>query len=320
MTAGPATNQLVDPQGRVIRKLRLSLTDRCQLRCRYCMPVAASFLRAEHYLRPEEYRDIVAELAAWGIRQVRLTGGEPLLRQEFPEIVTALATIPSLELSLTTNGLLLPRYLPLLKQVGLCRINISLDTLQPETFYRLTHRQGLEQVTQAIAQAVQGGFQVKLNMVVMRHINDQELSAMVTYGQQQGVAEVRFLELMRVGYACHLPQDTFVSAQEMQARLQAHYQLTPIPSPPDSTVLRFRTNSGFTLGFMASESQPFCGSCSRWRLSADGVLRACLFREEGISLRGLDPHQRQQVYQQLLGMKPRVRGEMVAHAMYQIGG
>ncbi|MCS7031752.1 MAG: GTP 3',8-cyclase MoaA [Gloeomargarita sp. SKYG116] len=316
---GPINQQLIDPQGRVIRKLRLSLTDRCNLRCRYCMPPDAEFLSSDRYLQPNEYRDIVAELAELGIQQVRLTGGEPLLRREFPEIVTALATIPTIELSLTTNGLLLEPHLSLLKNAGIHKLNISLDSLQAATFHRITYGHALERVLQAIAQAVQQGFQVKLNMVVMRGWNDHELVDMVAYGKQLGV-EVRFLELMRVGYACQLPQNAFISAQEMLARLQEHYQLTSIPSPRDSTAFRFRTSCGATIGFIASESQPFCGHCSRWRLSADGILRACLFREGGIALRGMNAQQRQQAYQQLLGMKPAVRGQTVSHAMYQIGG
>lgn len=309
----------MDKYDRVIRKLRLSVTDRCNLRCRYCMPLSAQFMDRSAYLQPREYAEIVKELAQLGITTVRLTGGEPLVRQEFPEIVSLLAKIPDLEISLTTNGIFLEQFLDLLKGCNVRTLNISLDSLTQENFYRIAHTHQLEPITRSIEQAVDQDFRVKLNMVVMGHYNDQEIVAMVEYGHKLGV-EVRFLELMQIGYARHLPPETFISAQELLSRLQNHYDLIPISSPPDSTAVRYQTPSGGTIGFIASESQPFCGHCSRWRLSADGTLRACLFREEGISLRGLNREQRQLAYGQVLGMKPLVRASVVGHPMYQIGG
>ncbi|MCS6960200.1 MAG: GTP 3',8-cyclase MoaA [Pseudanabaenaceae cyanobacterium SKYGB_i_bin29] len=314
-----SSEQLVDKYGRIIRKLRLSITDRCNLRCRYCMPLEAQFMSKDEYLQPWEYTEIVRELAELGITTVRITGGEPLLRKEFPEIIACLATIPNLELSLTTNAVLLERFLPLLQLYNVKKLNISLDSLKADTFRSITYGQFLDKVKQAIETAVAKGFQVKLNMVVMRHYNDGELVDIVEYSKRLQV-EIRFLELMQIGYACHLPQETFVSAQEMIDKLQGYYRFIPITSAPDSTAFRFKTECGATIGFIASESQPFCGHCSRWRLSADGILRACLFREEGIALRGMSREQRYSAYRQLLGMKPTTRGQSVSHAMYQIGG
>lgn len=273
----------------------------------------------DEYLQPWEYTEIVRELAELGITTVRITGGEPLLRKEFPEIIACLATIPNLELSLTTNAVLLERFLPLLQLYNVKKLNISLDSLKADTFRSITYGQFLDKVKQAIETAVAKGFQVKLNMVVMRHYNDGELVDIVEYSKRLQV-EIRFLELMQIGYACHLPQETFVSAQEMIDKLQGYYRFIPITSAPDSTAFRFKTECGATIGFIASESQPFCGHCSRWRLSADGILRACLFREEGIALRGMSREQRYSAYRQLLGMKPTTRGQSVSHAMYQIGG
>ncbi|XFA74273.1 GTP 3',8-cyclase MoaA [Thermosynechococcaceae cyanobacterium Okahandja] len=310
---------LIDPQQRRIRKLRLSVTDRCNLRCTYCMPVDAVFMSPQHYLTAVEYATIVAELVALGVESVRLTGGEPLLRPELPEILAALAAVGVPDLSLTTNGVRLAGCLDLLAAYGVRRLNISLDSLDPHTFAAISHGQSLAAVQGAIARAVEHGFQVKLNMVVMQGVNDHELVAMVEYAKHLGI-EVRFLEVMRVGYACHLPSSQFISAAAMIRRLELHYDLQPVPQPLDATSFNFVTACGAQIGFIASESQPFCGHCSRWRLSADGVLRACLFKEAGVPLRGLDAAGRQQAYQQVLGMKPVVRGAEVHHAMHQIGG
>ncbi len=317
-TAAPSQG-LRDAQGRQIRKLRLSVTDRCNLRCTYCMPVDAAFMPPQSYLTPAEYATIVAELVELGVESVRLTGGEPLLRAEFAEIVAALAAVGVPELSLTTNGIRLVPFLPLLAQYGVRRLNISLDSLDPQTFAAISHGHHLATVKKAVATAVQQGFQVKLNMVVMGGVNDHELVPMVEYAKGLGV-EVRFLELMRIGYACHLGSDRFVSAATMLERLRQHYDLRPVPRPLDSTSFNFETACGGQIGFIASESQPFCGHCSRWRLSAEGVLRACLFKEAGVSLRGLSQRERYAAYAQVLGMKPSLRGAEVHHAMHQIGG
>ncbi|BCX12254.1 MAG: cyclic pyranopterin phosphate synthase [Thermosynechococcus sp.] len=319
VTAAIPRQRLVDAQGRQIRKLRLSVTDRCNLRCTYCMPLDAAFMPTQTYLTPVEYATIVAELVELGIESVRLTGGEPLLRAEFPEIVAALAAVGVPELSLTTNGIRLIPFLPLLDRYGVRRLNISLDSLDPQTFAAISHGHHLETVKEAIATAADQGFQVKLNMVVMAGVNDHELVPMVEYAKALGV-EVRFLELMRIGYACHLGSDRFVSAATMLEHLRQYYDLRPVPRPQDSTSFNFETACGAQIGFIASESQPFCGHCSRWRLSADGVLRACLFKEAGISLRGLSKAERYAAYGQVLGMKPSLRSAEVHHAMHQIGG
>jgi cyclic pyranopterin phosphate synthase len=315
----PLIDQLIDKYDRPIRKLRLSLTDRCNLRCNYCMPLNATFMKSEQYLSATEYTEIIQELAQLGITSVRLTGGEPFLRADFADILANIAQIEGIELSLTTNGILLTPHLSLLKQQGIKKLNISLDSLQADTFRKITHGQNLGTVLNAIETAVSQGFQVKLNMVLIANQNAHELPAMVAYAKKWGI-EVRFLELMQIGYACNLPQDSFISAKTMIECLSQHYQLISIPSPKDSTAFRFRTTCGAQIGFIASESQPFCGHCSRWRLSADGILRACLFKEAGISLKHLTADQRYQVYQQVLGMKPALRSSQVSHAMYSIGG
>ncbi len=309
----------MDAYGRRIRKLRVSLTDQCNLRCHYCMPVNAQFMDANHYLTPAEYGEIIAELREWGLEEVRLTGGEPLLRREFPEILAALAPLNLKRIGLTTNGIFLDRYLSLLARYQIWDINISLDSLNPQTFKQITHGNFLHKIQDNIKLAKEQGFNLKINTIMMRGINDHELFDFVEYAKNTGV-EVRFLELMRIGQACEQQNEQFIPAQDLIDCLKTRYSLTPIPTALDATAFNFLTNCGAKIGFIASESQPFCGHCSRWRLAADGILRACLLKAEGLSIRHLNPGQRHAVYQELLGMKPYIRPAEVPHLMHQIGG
>lgn len=311
--------KLVDSWQRQIRKLRVSLTDRCNLRCRYCMPLHPHFMEQSNYLQPQEYADIIQELLAYGIEEVRITGGEPLVRPEFAKIMLGLGKLNIPHLSLTTNGILLHHHWETLKACNIRKINISLDSLRPETFTSITHRQGLPRILDNISQAVAQGFDVKINMVLMRGINDHELFDFVTYANRLSIT-VRFLELMRIGYANELYDHHFISAQECINQLQTRYNLMKITVASDSTAFYFLLDSGVKIGFIASESQPFCNHCSRWRLSADGHLFACLFTETGISIRHTLAADRHHIYQQLLTMKPTQRSEQVLHPMYEIGG
>ncbi len=310
---------LVDSYGRRIRKLRLSLTDVCNLRCVYCMPVNAEFMDKAHYLAPADYEVIVAELIDFGLEELRLTGGEPLLRHALPEILQRLSRLSLKKIGMTTNGILLDRHLDLLETHAVTNLNISLDSLQPKTFEKITYGHQLNKILTTIQTAKERGFQIKINTVMMRGLNDQELFDFVDYSRQLKI-EVRFLELMRIGYACESQEDRFISAQELIDRMVPRFVLKPVAQAQDSTSFNFTTDCGAQVGFIASESQPFCGHCSRWRLSADGVLRACLLKTDGIALGGLSSQQRQESYQQLLGMKPYLRPAEVPHLMYKIGG
>jgi len=311
--------KLVDRWQRKIRKLRVSLTDQCNLRCRYCMPLHPNFMDKHNYLTSREYVDIIQELLSYGIEEIRITGGEPLVRPEFPEIIQGLSTLNIPHLSMTTNGILLHRHWEVLKQSNIKKINISLDSLQPTTFLSITHRNNLSQVLDNISQAVNQGFDIKINVVLMRGINDHELFDFIEYAQKLSIT-VRFLELMRIGYANELYDRHFMSAQECINQIQTRYIMHRLNSEYDSTAFYFELDSGVKIGFIASESQPFCNSCSRWRLSADGHLFACLFMEEGIPIRNSSPADRQRIYEQLLGMKPIQRLPQVLHPMYGIGG
>jgi len=311
--------ELVDPWQRQIRKLRVSLTDRCNLRCRYCMPLHPNFMDEHNYLTPDEYVDIIQELLTYGIEEVRITGGEPLVRPEFSEIILGLSTLSIPQLSLTTNGILLHQYWEILKKCNVKKINISLDSLRPANFASITHRNSLSRILENISQAVAQGFAIKINVVLMRGINDHELFDFIEYAQKLSVT-VRFLELMRIGYANELYDHRFISAQECINQLQTRYRMNKTNSESDSTAFYFELDTGVKVGFIASESQPFCNSCSRWRLSADGRLFACLFTEEGISIRNISSETRHHIYEQLLGMKPIQRSTQVLHPMYGIGG
>lgn len=314
---------LVDPHGRRIRKLRLSLTDRCNLRCHYCMPVDTTFMSDKRYLSFAETYDIVRELCIHGLEELRLTGGEPLMRRGFTELTEKLSQLPLKKIGMTTNAVLLDQSLGDLKRHRVDHLNISLDSLHAETFRKITHGNHLERVLQNIKAAKDQGFQVKINTVVMRGVNDHELFDFVEFSRAMDM-EVRFLEIMRIGYACKDQSQQFIKAQELIDRLKTRYQLQPVWREGDSTSFNFRLDGGAPkgaqVGFIASESQAFCGQCSRWRLSADGVMRACLLKDDGVSMKGKSSEQRQDLYQTLLGMKPFRRPLEVTHLMNTIGG
>lgn len=310
---------LIDSHGRRIRKLRLSLTDKCNLRCHYCMPLDQTFMDEKTYLSKEEIYEIIAELVELGLEEIRLTGGEPLLRKSFPEILQTLSSLKLKKLALTTNGILLDRHFDELLQYGVHHLNISLDSLRPETFRKISHGDHFHRVMRNILKAKELGFVVKLNAVMMKGINDQEILDFVEFSARTGM-EVRFLELMRIGYACEEQADQFISAQEMMGLIQKKYSLKPVTVAGDSTSFNYLAGTEAQIGFIASESKAFCGACSRWRLSADGVLRACLLKEDGLSIKGVSPETRIELYYQLLGMKPLMRPTEVGHAMNLIGG
>jgi len=312
-------NKLVDDHGRRIRKLRVSLTDKCNLRCHYCMPVDQTFMDESKYLSPEGIYEIVHELAGLGLEEVRLTGGEPLMRKSFSEIIEKLGTIGLKKLALTTNGIFLDKYLEVLKANRVFHLNISLDSLDESNFKKITYGNYLKRVLDNIKLARKAGFIVKVNTVMMNGINDHEIFDFITFAKEYDV-EVRFLELMRIGFACGEQKDQFVSARQMMARIQEQMDLKAVVSPNDSTSFNFLTSTGAQIGFIASESQPFCGQCSRWRLSADGILRACLLKDDGRKIRDLNPEDRKEMYQELLGMKPSMRPIEVSHHMNAIGG
>ncbi len=311
--------QLIDGHGRKVRKLRVSLTDKCNLRCHYCMPADAKFMNEERYLSPDEYGEIINELCSFGLEELRITGGEPLLRKSLDEFLEVIKKMPLKKIGLTTNAVLLERYLDHLWESGVHHLNISLDSLNHENFRRITRGNNLSKVLRNIEAAKEKGFEVKINVVAMKGINDHEVFDFVRYSKNMDI-EARFLELMRIGHACEEQKKQFMPAKEIIALLKREHALSSITQEPDSTSFNYLLDNGAQIGFIASESMPFCGACSRWRMSADGVLRACLLKDAGVSVKNKTASEREKIYQQLLGMKPNRRPKEVKHQMNQIGG
>lgn len=320
MSAGAgAKNVLKDNHGRIIRKLRVSLLDACNFRCFYCMPKGIKFASSESYLSPDEIYAICKDMVDSGIEQIRVTGGEPTLRQDFPEIMRRLAELKIKKLGLTSNAFLLAQHLPMLQELNCHHINISLDSLQPEKFNRMTHSKTFETVYATILKARDMGFKVKVNTVLIGGWNDDELLDFVAFSEDEGI-EVRFLELMRIGQALQYQDSRFMAAADVIHTLSEQTELRPLTVDFDSTSFNFTTPAGGNIGFIASESQPFCDSCSRLRLSYDGHLRACLMLSDGHSIRHLSAEERLDTVHAVMGLKPITRVKEVHQDMYQIGG
>jgi cyclic pyranopterin phosphate synthase len=278
----------VDTLGRPLRNLRLSVTDRCNLRCQYCMPEEEYvWLPRGDLLTFEEIRTLVEVFTGLGVDKLRLTGGEPLLRRDLPELVTLLAGLPGVrDLAMTTNGVLLAEAAAPLRAAGLHRVTVSLDTLRPARFRALTRRDSHAQVLAGIAAARAAGFPaLKLDTVVMRGTNDDELVDLIEYGREAGV-EVRFIEYMDVGGATHWSRDRVVSRAEMLAALGRRYgAIEPLRESGSAPAERFRLADGTVFGIIASTTAPFCASCDRSRLTADGTWYLCLYAPQGTDLR-----------------------------------
>ena len=277
---------LVDGFGRVHTDLRLSLTDRCNLRCTYCMPAEGlDWLPKPTLLTDDEMVRVVRLLREMGVRTVRLTGGEPLLRPGLPGLVARLAEL-DLALSLTTNGLGMARQAQALRDAGLLRVNVSLDSLRPERFAELTRRDRLSDVLEGLAAARTAGLQpVKVNAVLMRGVNDDEAADLLQWALDSGYA-LRFIEQMPLDPQHGWDRSTMLDVDEILARLGERWSLTPVPSRGSAPAEEFLVDGGpATVGVVGSVSRPFCDACDRLRLTADGQVRNCLFAREESDLR-----------------------------------
>jgi len=310
---------LVDAHGRQIHKLRVQLTDACNFRCFYCMPVEAKFLPPAALLSSQELLDICSALVDFGIDEMRISGGEPTLRRDFEAIVDGLSFLPLRKLGLTTNGFFLAEKLNFLKETGCQYINVSLDSLQEGRFYEITRTGHFRKVYNAVLQAKRKGFQVKVNVVIMRGMNDDEIMDFVRFSAAHDI-EVRFLELMKIGCSNQNHSLNFVPAQEIIKKIEEQETLLPQSVNCDSTSFNFTTFSGARVGFIASESQSFCSFCSRLRLTATGKLRACIMSEAGVNLRGVPREEYPGILKTVLKMKPLSRIDHIEQPMYQIGG
>ncbi len=295
-------NLLVDSHGRILRDLRVSITDRCNFRCLYCLPeteAAADFYRRRwtgndasnrpivrqwqprsRILSFEEIERLVRLAVELGIRKIRLTGGEPLLRRDVEKLVASLARIEGIaDLAMTTNGFLFLQKARALRDAGLRRVSFSLDSLDRENFRKMTGRDGLEEVLASIREAQSLGLNpVKVNAVIIRGINDHELEALAEFGRTQNLS-MRFIEFMPLDSARAWQKEFVVPGREILARLQDRYSLQPATARSASETARrwaFADGAG-EIGVIAPVSEPFCGHCDRLRLTADGKIRTCLF-------------------------------------------
>ena len=286
VTAAP----LVDSFGRRHRDLRISLTDRCSLRCTYCMPAEGMpWLASGTLLTLAETTRIAAVAVQHGIEEIRLTGGEPLLRPDVVQVVEALAGLPgSPEVSMTTNGLRLGGLAQGLKDAGLARLNVSLDTLSRERYQQLTRRDRLGQVLAGLVAADAAGFEgTKINTVLLRGVNEDEAPALLRFALERGY-ELRFIEQMPLDAGHTWTMEGMVRADEVQALLSEHFDLVPVPGRGSAPAERWSVDgTQSAVGIIASVTRPFCGACDRIRLTADGQLRSCLFAQEETDLRTL---------------------------------
>ncbi len=278
-----------DSLGRPLRNLRLSVTDRCNLRCAYCMPETNyTWLPREDLLHFEEIGRLVDVFTGLGVDKVRLTGGEPLVRRDLPELVRILAGKAALkDIAMTSNGVLLAEHAAALKSAGLHRVTVSLDTLDAERFRRLTRFDDLPRVLAGIDAAAAAGFgSLKIDSVVIRGVNDDELGPLLERGRRWG-AEVRFIEYMDVGGATQWSRERVVSRAEILAALAERYgPIAPLPGQGSAPAERFRLADGLAFGIIASTTAPFCRACDRSRLTADGHWYLCLYATRGLDLRG----------------------------------
>ncbi|MEY4100786.1 MAG: hypothetical protein RLZZ567_28 [Actinomycetota bacterium] len=282
--------KLIDSYGRIHRDLRVSLTDRCSLRCTYCMPFNFDkWLPNETLLTATEIVKVIEIAVSQGIKEVRLTGGEPLLRPDIVEIVSrinSLETVP--ELSMTTNGVALAKFANDLAKAGLKRINISLDTLDWERFKRLTFRDRYDDVIEGIAAAKSAGLApIKINTVLMRDINGDEALPLLKWALKENL-NLRFIEQMPLDAGDAWTRSNLITADEIYNQLSSEFDLTPVAERGSSPAEEFYVNGGpATVGIIGSVTRSFCANCDRLRLTSDGQLRNCLFSNEETDLRSI---------------------------------
>ena len=325
---------MFDSKGRNIHYLRLSVTDLCNLRCRYCMPDGVDKLEREDILTYEEFLRLAALFARCGVDTVRVTGGEPLVRKSVEQLVKGLKAIPGIrKVTMTTNAVLLEQQLPALLEAGLDSVNISLDTLDPALFAKITARDEFAAVQAGIHAALESGIPVKLNCVPQVGVNEGELEALAALAQDKPL-QVRFIEMMPIGYGAAMP---CISGPELLARFRRRWpELAPLPGAACAALgdgpAVYYTVPGWKgdIGFIAAVHGKFCASCNRVRLTSQGFLRPCLASETGCDLRtllrgGAADEELLQAIRETIWSKPREHhfgdNSMPAtRGMYRIGG
>ncbi len=283
-------SELVDSYGRVHRDLRVSLTDRCSLRCTYCMPADFSdWIANDSLLTTEELLTVIGVAVESGITQVRLTGGEPLLRRDIVDVIRGINALPQPpRISLTTNALRLAEVAQDLKDAGLQRVNVSLDTLSAERFKAMTHRDRFNDVIEGIKAAQAAGLTpLKVNSVLLKGVNDDEAIPLLRHALENDW-NLRFIEQMPLDAGDLWARPVMVTADDIQSQLEQEFTLTPVPTRGSAPAEEFYVNGGpATVGIIASVTRPFCSACDRLRLTADGQFRNCLFARDETDVRSI---------------------------------
>lgn len=332
MSSSSSSPGLIDSFGRRVEYVRLSVTDKCNMRCFYCIPQGfTGFEEPENWLTFDEIERLMAALASLGVRRVRLTGGEPLVRRNLPELAARLSAIDGIgDLSLSTNAALLRQHAAALKDAGVSRINVSLDSLDPERFREIT-RGDLDPVLSGLREARRVGLSpVKINMVAMKGINDGEFEAMVDFCLENGFT-LRLIETMPVGDTGRDATDRYIDLQEVRARLAKRYELIPDVMPGGGPARYVRVGgTELRIGFITPISQHFCETCNRVRLAVDGTLYLCLGQEDKVEFRpmlrdGASQDELREAIVRALALKPerhefRERPGQVIRIMSQTGG
>jgi cyclic pyranopterin phosphate synthase len=324
--------QLIDPFGRPIEYVRLSVTDRCDLRCNYCLPKGfTDFEEPEDWLTFDEIERAIAAFGRLGVTRVRITGGEPLIRKNIAELAARLAALASIDdLSLSTNGTRLAKQAAILKDAGISRINVSLDSLRADRFKSITQGK-LNKVLSGLQAARRAGFSpIKINMVVMADVNDDEVEDMVEFCIENGFT-LRFIETMPMGETGRCAAQHYVDLRTIYRRLQQRFELIPgvVPGGGPARYVKV-ADSDLRIGFITPISQHFCESCNRVRLSADGTIYLCLGQNDRFDLRpllrgGADGHELEQAILSAIAQKPerhefRDKPEQVVRFMAVTGG
>lgn len=313
---------LIDTYGRIHRDLRVSLTDRCSLRCTYCMPHDFNkWLPSESLLTTKELVKIIEIAVAEGITEVRLTGGEPLLRPDIVEIVSQISALEKApELSMTTNGVALAKVAKELSQAGLRRVNISLDTLDWERFKRLTFRDRYDDVIEGIAAAKAAGLDpIKINTVLMRDINGDEAVTLLKWALKENL-NLRFIEQMPLDAGDAWTRSNLITAEEIFKELSSEFLLEPIEDRGSSPAEEFLVNGGpATVGIIGSVTRSFCSACDRLRLTSDGQLRSCLFSNTETDLRSILRNSRLTEFEKredlIKAIRTTVKGKLPGHGI-----
>jgi len=324
---------LLDPFGRKIEYVRLSVTDRCDLRCFYCIPQQfKGFEEPDHWLTFDEIEHVITAFAELGVEKIRITGGEPLVRKNLPDLASRLSAIPGInDLSISTNAVQLSRYAKALNRANVARLNVSLDSLQPQRFKDITNGGKLEKVISGLMAAKEAGFHpIKINMVVMKGINDGEVQDMVSFCIEHNFT-LRFIETMPMGDTGRSATNHYLSLDVVKQQLQQQFELIPgiVPGGGPARYMRV-AGTEVKIGFITPISQHFCETCNRVRLSADGTLYLCLGQDDKVELRpllraGADTETLKQAIVDAIAHKPerhefREKPEQVVRIMSITGG